>query len=114
MLDLTGQVGPLLPNTGAEIAFLVDAGTAGLLQRSQVDHSPDEHKWVSTALRSSQSELTILVVPACYPTILPQAYGTGWGNIDGMLVPSARRCVLCTISTCYAGGIGSNDTLEDT
>jgi len=32
------------------MAFLVDAATAGLLRGVQIDHSPDERNWVSTAL----------------------------------------------------------------
>lgn len=54
-LDLTGQIGPLLQGTKIEMVFLVDAATADLLHRVQVDHSPDERQWVSTALPSERN-----------------------------------------------------------
>ena len=46
---------PPHPGAAIEIAFLVDTATAGLLYRVQVDHSPDERQWVSTALKSSNN-----------------------------------------------------------
>ena len=54
-LDLTGQIGPLLQGTKIEMVFLVDAATADLLHRVQVDHSPDERQWVSIALPSERN-----------------------------------------------------------
>jgi len=53
------------------------------------------------------------LVSACYPTILPQAYGNVWGKVDGMLVPFARRRIFCTVSAYYAEELERNDTLED-
>jgi hypothetical protein len=70
-LDLTDQVGPLPQGTMTEIAFLVDTATADLLHRAQVDHSPDEREWVSTAFMLLKgSELTPPIVSACYPPVL--------------------------------------------
>jgi len=60
-----------------------------------------------------QSELMFSLVSACYPTILPQAYGTAWRKVDGMLVPFARRGVFCTVSAYYTEELERNDTLED-
>ena len=55
ILDLTGQVGSLQEGEETEVALLVDAATADLLNGVQVDHSPDERQWVSTALHSQMN-----------------------------------------------------------
>ena len=60
-----------------------------------------------------QSELTFLLVIPRYPIILPQAYGTVWGKVHGMLVPFAWRGVFCKIPACYIEELGRNGTLED-
>lgn len=60
-----------------------------------------------------QSGLTFYSVVPRYPTILPQAYGTVWGRVDGVLVPFAWRGVFRTISARYANELGRKGALED-
>lgn len=56
-LDLTGQVGSLLQGIETELAFLVDAATADLLNGVHVDHSPDERQWSLPVTRPSCHKL---------------------------------------------------------
>ena len=95
------------------MAFLVDTATADLLHGAQIDHSPDGRQWVSTVSYPERNyELTPPPVSARRSAILPQAYGIVWGEVDGMLVPSAWRCVFRAISARYVEDFGRNGSLE--
>jgi len=59
-LDLTGKVGPLHQGTKIEIVFLFGAATVHLLQKAQVDHSPDERQWSPPIVQPSCHRLTEL------------------------------------------------------
>ena len=61
-----------------------------------------------------ESETNSSPVSACRPTILSQTYEAAWGKVDGMLVRSRWRCVLCTASAGYVGELGKTHSLEDT
>ena len=100
--------------TTVDIAFLVDAATADLLHGVQVDHSPDERQWVSTALTLYDESIKVPSVPASCSTLLPQAYGGGRGRADGMWFSLARRCLIRAVSTCYNDELERDGTLENT